>query len=75
LNGHRQPQRLNSTHYKLKYVSCANVSGNEKTAGPHPFCPLTTISVYVVAVTEMTIGADIVGVAIIMMEDLIWRKL
>jgi hypothetical protein len=34
------------------------------------------ISVYVVAVKELIIGADIVGVAIIMMEEgLIWRKL
>ena len=34
-----------------------------------------TIYVYVVAVKELIIGADIVGVAIIKMEGLIWRKL
>jgi hypothetical protein len=55
----RQLQRLNSMHYKVKYVSCVNVSGSEKTAGLHPFCPLTMISVYVVAIIELTIRADI----------------
>jgi hypothetical protein len=51
-------------------------SGSKKTAEQHPFRPLTTISVYVVAVKELIIGADIVRVAIIMMkEGLIWRRL
>jgi len=68
LNGHRQLQRLSSTHYKPKYVSCANVNGSGKTWGRYLFRLIVMTSVHVVAAEGLITGVGTVEVAKVMIE-------